>query len=556
MGYDYRTGGSSPVGSVAPLDRTGYDISDTIAAYTRPGPAVEADPRRAVLRPRLVDEQRAPSTPTNTSGTKFGASTTVVYDTAADYLAQYGRQLRRRRGRRLDRLPAPELHRDLRLRHLVAPALLRRRGRAQREVRPRQQLRPARRRDLGPRLRRRAARAVGRDPRKFLHDTTPPEAGIADASRRDQANPGFTVAGPAGTTRGRELRRPGLDRRRRLDGLADRRRRRRPRSGPALDGHGYAFRVRARDPQGNVGAWNVASTLGRRGSGARGRRLRRRPRRRLPIRAAPDTSAPMIGDVLRAATSSRSSAGRARRRLHLVPGRRPARRVAGRRRRSRRGLDRRRGSGRRCRRRRRRTRPASRGARRPRLRQRRRRERRHVGGRGRPPRVLAERRRVGRRARDRLDEHRAFDSLVLRVFRADGTLVGSVPAGRPARGRPAGRLERHGSGRRPLPNGRYLAQPRRHAGGTTFYNPVRRSGATALARLRRDDRHRRPDRSPRPSSSRRPHLARTATGSSTRPGRARRDRRDGWTFSAAPADRLDRRRRRSRPRPGSAAAPP
>ena len=37
MGYDYRTAGSSPVGSVAPLSRTGYDIRDTVAAYTVAG---------------------------------------------------------------------------------------------------------------------------------------------------------------------------------------------------------------------------------------------------------------------------------------------------------------------------------------------------------------------------------------------------------------------------------------------------------------------------------------------------------------------------------------
>ena len=39
MGYDYRTGGSSPVGSVAPLGRNGYDIRDTIAAYLARVPA-------------------------------------------------------------------------------------------------------------------------------------------------------------------------------------------------------------------------------------------------------------------------------------------------------------------------------------------------------------------------------------------------------------------------------------------------------------------------------------------------------------------------------------
>ncbi len=34
MGYDYRSSASSPVGSIAPVDRSGYDIRDTIVAYT------------------------------------------------------------------------------------------------------------------------------------------------------------------------------------------------------------------------------------------------------------------------------------------------------------------------------------------------------------------------------------------------------------------------------------------------------------------------------------------------------------------------------------------
>ena len=60
MGYDYRNASSSPVGSVAPLGRTGYDIRDTVVAYTVARPGVEGDPRRPVLRPGLVDGQRSP----------------------------------------------------------------------------------------------------------------------------------------------------------------------------------------------------------------------------------------------------------------------------------------------------------------------------------------------------------------------------------------------------------------------------------------------------------------------------------------------------------------
>ena len=49
------------------------------------------------------------------------------YDTALDYAKQYGRRWDPRERVGVDRLPAAELHRDLRLRHLLAPDLLRRR---------------------------------------------------------------------------------------------------------------------------------------------------------------------------------------------------------------------------------------------------------------------------------------------------------------------------------------------------------------------------------------------------------------------------------------------
>ena len=91
MGYDYRGSSSSPVGSVAPLDRTGYDIRDTVAAYAARVPA-----SKLILGVPYYG--RAWSTATdllnasNTSNAKNGASTAVIYSTAADYLAQYGRR--------------------------------------------------------------------------------------------------------------------------------------------------------------------------------------------------------------------------------------------------------------------------------------------------------------------------------------------------------------------------------------------------------------------------------------------------------------------------------
>jgi spore germination protein YaaH len=91
MGYDYRGASSSPVGSVAPLNRTGYDIRDTVAAYAARVPA-----SKLILGVPYYG--RAWSTATdllnasNTSNAKYGASTAVIYSTAADYLAQYGRR--------------------------------------------------------------------------------------------------------------------------------------------------------------------------------------------------------------------------------------------------------------------------------------------------------------------------------------------------------------------------------------------------------------------------------------------------------------------------------
>ncbi|HEY8631930.1 MAG TPA: glycosyl hydrolase family 18 protein, partial [Candidatus Limnocylindrales bacterium] len=91
MGYDYRASASSPVGSVAPLTRTGYDIRDTVAAYAARVPA-----SKLILGVPWYGRAWSTSTnllnASNTSGTKFGASTTVAYSTAADYLARYGRQ--------------------------------------------------------------------------------------------------------------------------------------------------------------------------------------------------------------------------------------------------------------------------------------------------------------------------------------------------------------------------------------------------------------------------------------------------------------------------------
>jgi flagellar hook assembly protein FlgD len=73
-----------------------------------------------------------------------------------------------------------------------------------------------------------------------------------------------------------------------------------------------------------------------------------------------------------------------------------------------------------------------------------------------------------------------FDSVSLRVFKADGTLVGNVPLNQLAVG--ARQAWWNGKvGGATLPNGRYLVSLVGSAGGDPFYNPVTSFRAAALA---------------------------------------------------------------------------
>ncbi len=91
MGYDYRTGSSDPVGSVAPLAGPSYDINDTVKAYVG-----RISAAKVILGVPYYG--RAWSTGSsalharNISGTRNGASVTVVYGTARDFAAQHGRR--------------------------------------------------------------------------------------------------------------------------------------------------------------------------------------------------------------------------------------------------------------------------------------------------------------------------------------------------------------------------------------------------------------------------------------------------------------------------------
>ena len=91
MGYDYRSSGSSPVGSIAPMGGPAYDITDTVLAYKARVPA-----SKLILGVPYYG--RAWSTnsdlihATNTSGTKYGASTTVIYATGIGVLQEHGKR--------------------------------------------------------------------------------------------------------------------------------------------------------------------------------------------------------------------------------------------------------------------------------------------------------------------------------------------------------------------------------------------------------------------------------------------------------------------------------
>ncbi len=91
MGYDYRTSGSATAGSIDPLSGTGYDLADTVRAYT-----ARVSPSRIILG--LPWYGRAWSTVSdavrskNQSGEKYGYSTAVNYESLVDLVAKYGRR--------------------------------------------------------------------------------------------------------------------------------------------------------------------------------------------------------------------------------------------------------------------------------------------------------------------------------------------------------------------------------------------------------------------------------------------------------------------------------
>ena len=263
-----------------PLTGPQYDLTDTVKAYT-----AKISASKIILGVpyygRAWSTTSDAANAANLDPARYGSSAAPTF---ADAMAQV--ELHGRRFDPVEQAPWTAYRKstcahDVRLRHVVARAVLRRRRLARAPVRPRQSVGPARGRDLGARLRRHATRASRRAGGQVPRRQDGPD-------RRDQhARPATARRGlpgrlgGLGRQRDRDLRRAGVRRRRRMGRLAHRRRRRPAAIYPGANGRTYAFRVRATDVHGNVSAWKAARPRQPPRAGVdHGRRVRQRGRRR------------------------------------------------------------------------------------------------------------------------------------------------------------------------------------------------------------------------------------------------------------------------------------
>jgi spore germination protein YaaH len=258
MGYDYRTAGSATAGSIDPLNGSGYTLIDTIRSYT-----ARVAPSRLILG--LPYYGRAWSTTssalraTNQSGTKFGSSTSVIYDTAAELVRVYGR--------RYDSTEQSPWFAYQRQNCTATYGCVT----SWREVYYDDAQSLKARYDLVIRsgLRGSGIWALGYDGTrpelygaislKYLHDTTAPESGIVVMPVRT-SDSGFVVAWRSVD----DSAISGYDIQVSTDGAAWTAWLTGTKATSDVflgtQGHGYAFRVRATDAYGNVGAWDVGAT--------------------------------------------------------------------------------------------------------------------------------------------------------------------------------------------------------------------------------------------------------------------------------------------------------
>jgi spore germination protein YaaH/flagellar hook assembly protein FlgD len=259
MGYDYRTGGSSAAGSIDPLSGPRYDLTDTVRAYT-----ARVSPSRVILGlpwygrawSTTDDAVRSPSQ----SGARYGYSTAVNYENVTDLVARYGR-----RWDPVEQSPYVAYRRENCTDSYGCVTSWRQ---VYYDDGPSLRARLAMVNDYG--LRGAGTWALGYDgghpelyrafAESFLVDKSAPQAGV-EMLASTQADEGFVVTWSAKDTSAVA----GFDTQVSVNGgawtgwltgtTAT--------SGVWLgrQGDGYAFRVRARDAKGNVGSFNVVSTF-------------------------------------------------------------------------------------------------------------------------------------------------------------------------------------------------------------------------------------------------------------------------------------------------------
>jgi spore germination protein YaaH/flagellar hook assembly protein FlgD len=257
MGYDYRNAGSGSAGSIAPLSSAGYDLVDTIQAFTDRVPAsklILGIPYYGRAWSTTTDRPRAKTR----TGAKYGWSASVTYANAVE--------LARNHGRRYDTSESSAWIAYKRRNCSAAFGCVTtwrevyyddtRSLRAKYDTINRYGLRGA------------GIWALGYDGTrpelyqvivaKFLHDTTPPKTGI-DVLAARQGDEGFVVSWTAfdmNPIRSYEVQvsvdggpwKAWLAGTRATDAVW-----------PGRNGHAYAFRARSTDAKGNRGHWDVAN---------------------------------------------------------------------------------------------------------------------------------------------------------------------------------------------------------------------------------------------------------------------------------------------------------
>jgi spore germination protein YaaH/flagellar hook assembly protein FlgD len=294
MGYDYRTSSSSTAGSVDPLSGPTYDLADTVRAYT-----ARVSASRIILG--IPWYGRAWSTAgngprsKNTSGAKFGYSTAVNYETVADLVKTYGR--------RWDPVEASPYIVYRRQNCTAAYGCVTSWRQVYYDDAASLKQRYALVNDYG--LRGAGMWALGFDggraelyravSESFLVDKSAPQAGIRILAP-SQGDEGFVVSWAARDTSAVVS----YDVQVSTDGGAWKTWLTRTRAASDVwlgaDGHGYAFRVRAVDSKHNAGSWNIGATWDATPSLATGG-FGRVVKDGLAYRAGPHTSSVRLGSL-------------------------------------------------------------------------------------------------------------------------------------------------------------------------------------------------------------------------------------------------------------------